>query len=239
MATGTNGILTKSNINGMGPFKTWSSNLNECVTFGDIYSTSLLNVRMNDDSVSTDRTKLVRADKIVKHFTRKIGGIKVNFKNKMSKEISFDGVSVSITIPNNVQISTGDWINTSNTTVTYSETSFTMSNPLNSWSSGSGSSFGAFKAGITLYVSGTDSSSKWFVNNDSIYKVYGTYSIVVNNVPTSVKTMYNGSASMRRTTNTNGTYKFTYTLNNTSMATIYKNFRDRILTINIGVGGTY
>lgn len=239
MATTTNGILTKSNINEMGPITTWSSNLNECVTFGDIYSISLLNVRMNDDSVSTDRTKLVRKDKIVKHFTRDIGGVKVNFKNKMTKEINFGGASVSIIIPNSVQIATGDWINTSNNTVTYSGTSFTMSNPLNMWSSGSGSSFDAFKAGITLYVSGNDSSSKWFVNNEFIYSVFGTYSIVVDNVPKSVITMYYESTQMTKSTNTNGTYKFTYSVTNFNHGETYKKFRDGSLTINIGVGGTY
>jgi hypothetical protein len=97
MSTQTNGILTKGDIDAMGPVDAWSSNSDECVTFNDLYNTPVSNVRMTDASISTDRTKLVRNDKIIRHFVKQNGKVTINFENLTDEPINLGDFNIVIT----------------------------------------------------------------------------------------------------------------------------------------------
>lgn len=237
MSTATNGILTKANVNAMGPIQTWSSGTTECITFGDIYSSTLLNVRMNDASISTDRKKLVRNDKIVKHFVKQNGKVTINFKNKKtSGDINLGNFKLTVTLPNSITIKQNtDWANTTATTLTYTyPTALSISKTIRDWSGG-GSSFGSLSPNTNVQV--YETLNAWFVSSPNT--AAGPYSIVLDNV-TWAGTIYVGSTAMTRTTGTtSGTYKYTYSVNNSLMIAMYNNFKNQSLTVNIGVAGAY
>lgn len=236
MSTKTNGILTKANINAMGPFGAWSGdNLTECVTFDDLYNTPVSNARMNDASISTNRVKLVRNDKIVKHFVRQTGKVTINFTNNTDKGLNTGAFDIIITFPKTFRVpKTTDWADTDGD----SYVSFIFSTPLEvsdnirNWDGSGGSSFGSIPSGTTLSINKT--LEDWFVANPNY--AAGTYSIVFDNVSnTKIRFVIGTTTMLDYTSGTNSGYKHFYQVTNSLLLGTYNAFKNQTLTINISV----
>ena len=257
MATKTNGILTKANINAMGPITSWSSNTNECVSYNDLYSSSLMNVKVNqddignfagvnetitEDGVTLTRLnyKLVRQDKVTPHFTKKYGKVTLKFSNTYGSEVALGDFKITIKFPTTIKVKHGSlynykWANTTSAVLNYNyPTAISISKKQSEWYGG-GSSFNSFGNGTTLTISSTTPNQEWFLI-DNPQQCSGLLSIELDGVTNENVRFVIGSTVFQYTSgSTSGTYKHTYSINNSSMLSKYTQLRDQNLIISIKV----